>query len=44
MDSFLNRAGPYTDPDWTAGENTIDLLESSKILFAGIYTLFSGQD
>lgn len=35
MDQVLTRPGPFADPDWTPGSDTIELLESSKVLVIG---------
>ncbi|KAI9802412.1 MAG: hypothetical protein M1825_002795 [Sarcosagium campestre] len=35
LDNFLTRAGPFTDPSWVPGQETINCLESSKILVIG---------
>jgi hypothetical protein len=32
LDNILTRSGPFTDPDAALGENTIEMLSSSKIL------------
>ena len=32
LDSFLNKPGPKTDPDFVPGEDTITALETSKVL------------
>ncbi|MCJ1283701.1 hypothetical protein MMC26_003032 [Xylographa opegraphella] len=35
LDTFLTRSGPFTDPEWIAGEGTIQSLETSKVLVIG---------
>jgi len=35
LDNILTRSGPFTDPDTTLGDPTIELLSSSKILVIG---------
>ena len=32
LDTFLTQSGPFTDPEWVAGDGTIQSLESSKVL------------
>jgi hypothetical protein len=32
LDRVLNRSGPYADPDWMPGYDTINSLESAKVL------------
>ncbi|MCJ1478449.1 hypothetical protein MMC13_007129 [Lambiella insularis] len=32
LDNILTHSGPFTDPEWIAGEGTIDSLETSKVL------------
>ena len=32
LDNFLNKPGPASDPDWVPGPETINALESSKVL------------
>jgi len=36
LDNFLNKPGPTSDPEWVPGEDTIDNLETSKILSVSI--------
>ena len=36
LDNFLNKPGPVSDPDWVPGPETIDALESSKVLLVRI--------
>ncbi|KAI9811373.1 MAG: hypothetical protein M1827_005533 [Pycnora praestabilis] len=35
LDNVLTKAGPFTDPEWVPGQETIDFLECSKILVVG---------
>ncbi|KAI9850860.1 MAG: hypothetical protein M1838_004929 [Thelocarpon superellum] len=35
LDKVLTRAGPFSDPDWTPGQETVHFLESSKVLVIG---------
>ncbi|KAI9840245.1 MAG: hypothetical protein M1837_001828 [Sclerophora amabilis] len=35
LDHVLTRPGPFSDPDWVPGEETIKFLEASKILVIG---------
>ncbi|MCJ1291320.1 hypothetical protein MMC34_002863 [Xylographa carneopallida] len=35
LDTFLTQSGPFTDPEWVAGDGTIQSLESSKVLVIG---------
>lgn len=32
LDNILTRAGPFSDEDWVPGQETINGLESSKVL------------
>lgn len=36
LDRFLKKPGPASDPDWVPGEETINALESSKVLLVRI--------
>lgn len=36
LDNLLNKPGPESDPDWVPGRETIDALESSKVLLVRI--------
>ena len=36
LDNFLNKPGPASDPDWVPGPETINALESSKVLLVRI--------
>ncbi|KAI9698435.1 MAG: hypothetical protein M1836_004016 [Candelina mexicana] len=35
LDRILTRSGPFTDEEWVPGKETIDMLESSKVLVIG---------
>ncbi|KAI9680019.1 MAG: hypothetical protein M1817_005034 [Caeruleum heppii] len=35
LDSVLSNPGPFTDPDWVPGPETVDFLEASKVLVIG---------
>ena len=36
LDNLLNKPGPASDPDWVPGPETINALESSKVLLVRI--------
>lgn len=40
LDNFLNKAGPTSDPEWVPGQDTIDSLETSKVLSVSIGHLY----